>query len=107
MKVLTRISILFCIVLILFTTRAQELHGHNPVQAEKRMLGKGNPFTIDGLPQGKLKTGLLALPDLKRRQALKWLHSFSFPMQDAVESLRVDKQGGIFYVCAFDAPDNI
>jgi PKD repeat protein len=62
-----------------------------------RMYGAGAPFTIEELPPGQLRERLQALPPQARQRAMSWLHSFSFPAQD-VEQLRVDDEGGVFYV---------
>jgi len=111
MKAFTRIGIIVSIPLLAcisaHTAGAQELHIHKHVQNTTPMLGKGEPFTIDDLPEGTLKAGLLSLSKEKREQVLKGLNKSSFPMQDAVESLHVDKQGGIFYVCKFKVPENV
>lgn len=64
-----------------------------------RPFGKGAPFTIGDLPDGKLKENLLTLTPDHKDKALKWLHSFTFNGIDAIDSLRADKTGGIFYTC--------
>lgn len=65
----------------------------------RRPFGKGAPFAIADLPDGILKTQLLALNAEHRAKAMKWLHSFTFNGIDAVESLRASDNGGIFYDC--------
>lgn len=64
-----------------------------------RRFGKGAPFQIADLPEGKLKTDLFKLNAEHQKNALNWLHSFTFSGIDAVESLRTDSSGGIFYDC--------
>ena len=64
-----------------------------------RSFGKGAAFAINDLPDGKLKENLLALTPNHKATALKWLHSFTFSGIDAIESLRADNRGGIFYTC--------
>ena len=64
-----------------------------------RRFGKGAPFVIGDLPDGELKKNLLALTPHHKAKALKWLHSFTFSGIDAIDSLRADKTGGIFYAC--------
>jgi len=64
-----------------------------------RRFGKGAPFVIGDLPDGKLKENLLALTPNHKVKALKWLHSFTFSGIDAIDSLRADNTGGIFYDC--------
>ncbi|MDX1679483.1 MAG: InlB B-repeat-containing protein [Akkermansiaceae bacterium] len=66
---------------------------------ERRIFGKGHPFTVDELPTGKLKEQLHALDPKARGKAMKWLHRFQFGERDAANSLRADKDGGIFFVC--------
>ena len=90
-------------LLCVHSVASQEAGTLKPVMRSPNLVSGGvNAVTIDTLPDGKLKTGLLALPEAGRHRALKWLRSFSFPEQDAVESLSVDKGGGIFYICRFD-----
>ncbi len=67
----------------------------------RKNFGKGNPFTVKELPAGKLKSKLERLSPTARGKAMKWLHTFTFPEMDAVESLQVDKEGGVYYECAF------
>ncbi len=42
------------------------------------------------------------MPEPARHRAMSWLHRTEFPAQD-VDSLHVSREGGIFYVCHFDA----
>ncbi len=65
-----------------------------------RSFGKGNPFTMEQLPPGKLKAKLQQLPPQARGRAMQWLHTFTFPDFDAELYLRVDNEGGVYYVCA-------
>ena len=64
-----------------------------------RRFGKGAPFALGDLPDGKLKENLLALTPNHQAKALKWLHSFNFSGIDAIAHLRADNTGGIFYTC--------
>jgi hypothetical protein len=102
--VLTKLSltkkstfIVTVVLLILALTSIQAI-AQGPPQAQSRMYGKGAPFQIEDLPPGHLRWALEALPAEAKSRAMEHLHSFSFPYQD-IESLRVDLQGGIFYVC--------
>jgi hypothetical protein len=65
-----------------------------------RQYGLGSPFQISDLPPGELRWALESLPPQAKSRAMEKLHSFSFPYQD-IEYLRVDKDGGIFYVESF------
>jgi uncharacterized repeat protein (TIGR02543 family) len=67
----------------------------------QRFFGKGASFGIHDLPDGNLKKDLLALNPANQAIAIKWLHTFSFSGLDAVESLRADSKGGIYYKCSF------
>jgi autotransporter-associated beta strand protein len=74
----------------------------SPVFAQeqgKKVFGAGHPFSIEELPNGELKTKLQNLKPQARGEAMKWLHSFSFPASDAAKFLRADDDGGIFIVC--------
>lgn len=62
------------------------------------MYGAGYPFGLEDLPRGPLRSGLEGLPPQARARGLNWLHGFAFPGADAA-SLRVDRQGGVFYEC--------
>ena len=66
-----------------------------------RQYGLGSPFQISDLPLGQLRWALESLPPQAKSRAMEQLHSFSFPYQD-IEHLRVDKNGGIFYVDPFE-----
>ncbi|MES2981164.1 MAG: InlB B-repeat-containing protein [Verrucomicrobiota bacterium] len=68
-------------------------------QPARKNFGKGNPFTVGELPEGKLKAKLQTLDPQTREKAMKWLHALSFHAFDAAEHLRVDHKGGIFIVC--------
>jgi PKD repeat protein len=63
------------------------------------MYGKDASFKVGDLPPGQLKTKLHSLPPTARARAMHWLHSFSFPTAD-VDSIRVDDEGGVYYVDA-------
>lgn len=64
-----------------------------------KLYGKGNPFTVEQLPAGELKTKLQQLDAPARQEALNRLHNISFHEFDAAKHLRVDDAGGIFTVC--------
>ncbi len=64
-----------------------------------KFFGKGNPFTIEQLPAGELKTKLEQLDAPAREVALNRLHKISFQEFDAAKHLRVDNAGGIYTVC--------
>ena len=56
-------------------------------QQGKKLFGQGHPFTADELPNGELKTKLQNLKPQARGEAMKWLHSFTFPASDAAKFL--------------------
>lgn len=64
------------------------------------------PLTFDSLPPGQLKQDLSRLPPQAQDRALAWLNGFSFPDID-FNHLRVDRDGGIFYVDGPVAIDTI
>jgi autotransporter-associated beta strand protein len=68
-------------------------------QPEHRMYGKGNPFTVEQLPAGKLKEQLQELSPQARGKAMQWLHGLQFGEADAAHHLRVDHNGGVFITC--------
>jgi len=65
-------------------------------EASQQMFGKGHPFSIADLPDGRFRSRLESLAPAARERALAWLHRFEFPLND-LESLRVDDEGGVFY----------
>ena len=64
--------------------------------AEPKMYGQAAPFSIEDLPQSKLREQLEGLPLAAQERASKWLNSFSFPAND-IANINVDKHGGVFY----------
>lgn len=72
----------------------------NPVSSQPaqtgRIFGAGHPFVLQDLPPSRLRSDLEQLPPQALQRAMENLHRFSFPAADAA-SLRVDKQGGVFY----------
>ena len=64
--------------------------------AAQQMLGKGHPFTIADLPEGRFRSRLESLTPAAQDRAIAWLHRFEFPLND-LESLQVDDEGGVFY----------
>ncbi|MGB5611911.1 MAG: hypothetical protein WBM67_04565 [Sedimenticolaceae bacterium] len=62
----------------------------------QQMLGKGHPFTIADLPEGRFRSRLESLTPAAQDRAIAWLHRFEFPLND-LESLQVDDEGGVFY----------
>ena len=90
----------FIVVVILLVLALTSMQGfaQGASQPQSRMYGKGAPFQIEDLPPGQLRWALEALPAAAKSRAMENLHSFSFPHQD-IDSLRVDSQGGIFYIC--------
>ncbi|WP_374089806.1 Ig-like domain-containing protein [Methylomicrobium lacus] len=65
-----------------------------------RMYGKDAPFQVRDLPaQSRLRKALEKLPSTARKKAMKRLHEFSFPANDA-NTLQVDQEGGVFYIDA-------
>lgn len=64
--------------------------------APQQMLGKGHPFTIGDLPEGRFRSRLESLAPAAQDRAIMWLHRFEFPLND-LESLWVDDEGGVFY----------
>lgn len=65
-----------------------------------RMYGRANPFTVDQLPEGTLKTQLQQLTPQAKERAMQWLHGINFNEADAASHLRVDPQGGVFITCS-------
>ncbi|MES2980779.1 MAG: MBG domain-containing protein [Verrucomicrobiota bacterium] len=65
----------------------------------KKHFGQGHPFALEELPKGELKTKLKQLDPKARAEAMKRLHTFSFPEKDAAKYLKADNQGGIFIIC--------
>ncbi|MFM7182849.1 MAG: tandem-95 repeat protein [Verrucomicrobiales bacterium] len=65
----------------------------------KKLFGEGHPFAAEELPEGVLKQQLQKRNPRARGEAMKRLHSFSFPEKDAAKYLRVDDDGGVFIVC--------
>jgi len=69
-----------------------------------RQYGKGAPFLIDELPQGKVKSKLKSLPHDRQQKAMKWLHSFVFTSHD-LEHIIIDDEGGVLFGDSFDLPE--
>ena len=67
---------------------------------DRQNFNAGSNVTVNQLPEGLLKSGLRRLPPQARARALDWLNGFSFPAAD-VARLRVDSNGGVFYVDDF------
>lgn len=63
---------------------------------ESKMFGGATPFSIDEIPNGRLKSQLQFLPPAARERGMAWLNSFSFPAND-VAHLHVDGRGAVFY----------
>ena len=75
--------------------------GHTAKDSEShRFFGIGEPLAIADLPDGKLKEKLLTLTPNSKATALEWLQGVSFNGIDAVNCLRADHRGGIFYACS-------
>ena len=70
---------------------------------QRRLLGGRPDFTWQQLPAGEFRERIGALQRKARARAEERLRGFSFPPQD-LDSLRVDRQGGIFYADAFPLP---
>jgi hypothetical protein len=68
-------------------------------ETAQKIFGKDNPFTIQELPAGQLKTKLQELDAPAKEKAMNWLNKITFYEFDAAEHLRVDNEGGIFTVC--------
>ena len=68
-------------------------------ESAREAFGKGNPFLIEELPAGELKTNLQSLNPQAREKATNCLHTFDFDATDAAKHLRVDNGGGIYIVC--------
>lgn len=82
-----------CLCLSPWPAFAETAPGH-------KMFGRGNPFTVEELPAGHLKSKLETLGPEARQKALDWLHTMSFAAFDAARHLRVDNHGGIYTVCS-------
>jgi len=94
----TVFAILSCVALSISLSFAEK-------PAPKRF-GQGNPFVVDELPDGELKVKLKKLKLQDRAEAMKRLHTFSFPQSDAAKLLRVDDNGGVFIVCPIQGCDD-
>jgi beta-lactam-binding protein with PASTA domain len=68
-------------------------------QNDRKAFGKGNPFTVEQLPEGKLRTKLETLNPKAKGKAMKWLHELQFSDTDAAHHLRADSDGGVFIIC--------
>ncbi len=64
-----------------------------------RVFPRGSLSSLDELPASRFKNDLNRLNPKARGTALKWLRSFDFTEAD-LDSLQVDKTGGIFYACS-------
>lgn len=74
--------------------------GASGTSAPPRDYPVGRPSQLDELPEAAdLRTALEQLPEAARARGLRWLQSFSFTRED-LPALRVDRNGGVFYVCA-------
>jgi hypothetical protein len=62
--------------------------------------GRGAPATVDSLPAGDLRKSLESLSAKPRERALSWLQAVEFSQQD-LPYMKVDPQGGIYYVDTF------
>jgi hypothetical protein len=71
-----------------------------PQSHRERHFGGDAPFRISDLPVGHVRSKLDALPEARKRKALKWLHTFSFTEHD-LKYLRVDNEGGVLYADTF------
>lgn len=65
----------------------------------KKYFSQGQPFALEELPDGDLKTQIRRLNPEAKGEAMTRLQSFSFPASDAAKYLRSDNNGGIFIVC--------
>lgn len=84
-------AILLCFGLIAPVGLAQD--------TPQKMYGAANPFTVEQLPEGDLKSQLEALPAEIKTKAMEKLHEINFHEFDAKSHLKVDPLGGIFVVC--------
>ncbi len=75
-----------------------------PAAGAVRQFVPGTWRELDELPAGRFRSRLEALPPTARERARQWLGSFHFTPRD-LASLWPDAEGGIYYVCRFDAPD--
>ncbi len=69
-----------------------------------KQFGKGSPFLMNELPNGKVKSKLKSLPHGKQQKAMKWLHSFAFSEHD-LEHMQIDNEGAVLYGDTFDTPE--
>ena len=67
---------------------------------KEKHFGSDAPFQIPDLPEGRVRSKLDRLPEIRKQKALKWLHSFSFTEHD-LEYLDVDDEGGVLYSDTF------
>lgn len=66
-----------------------------------KQFGKHAPFSMEQLPNGKVKSKLKALRSDKRDKAMKWLHSFAFSEHD-LKHMQIDNEGGVLFGDSFD-----
>ena len=70
--------------------------------AVSRQFGIDHAFALQDLPPSRLREQLSRVSEPARHRAIESLHRFSFPEADA-HSLAVDPQGGVLYICEFEA----
>ena len=73
------------------------------VQAEAPALLGGPSLTLDKIPASAFRSELERLTPAAQQQAMEKLRAVGFPAAD-VDHLRVDKDGGVLYACAFEQP---
>jgi len=69
-----------------------------------KQFGKGSPFQMNELPNGKVKSKLKSLSHGKQQKAMKWLHSFEFSAHD-LDHMQIDNEGAVLYGDTFDTPE--
>ena len=86
-------------ILLAITLATLPLTGFSQPHKEKHF-GMDAPFRITDLPEGRVRSKLDKLPEIRKQKALKWLHSFSFTEHD-LKHLQIDNEGGVLYSDTF------
>lgn len=87
----------YCVAVVLLVTSVAVAQ-QAPVRS--REFPPGALKRIADLPAGRFRVQVDALGPTARQKALEWLQRFHLPEAD-IDSLHVDREGGIFYVDAY------
>lgn len=87
-----RRSFAWCALLLLMS-------GLAPAQT-RSIYGRDNPFGVEDLPEGALKSQIQDLAPKAQAKAMGKLHTLNFSAQDAAKSLSVTQAGDVYYACS-------